>query len=177
MDRTADPAMNDSTLLSALGIPADYGTQPYLPRYEEAAELVEIDDDMFGRPLRLAPGTARDWQTMQQAALDDGIELLIVSGFRSIAYQVELIRNKLSKGLTIDSILRVNAAPGFSQHHTGMALDLATPGYRPLTEEFEVTPAFAWLKANAAQYAFSMPYGRDNVYGIVYEPWHWSQCE
>ena len=169
--------MIESTLLFDLGIPADYGTQPYLPRYEEAAELVEIDDDMFGRPLRLAPGTARDWQTMKQAALDDGIELLIVSGFRSIAYQVELIRNKLSNGLTIDSILRDNAAPGYSQHHTGKALDLATPGYPPLTEKFEDSEAFAWLEANAANFAFSMPYGRDNIYGIVYEPWHWSQCE
>lgn len=177
MDRTADHVMNDSTLLSDLGIPADYGTRPYLPRYDEAEELVEIEDDMFGRALRLAPGTARDWRTMQQAALDDGVELLIVSGFRSVVYQVELIRNKLSKGLTIDRILRVNAAPGFSQHHTGKALDLATPGFRPLTREFEDSEAFAWLKANAARFDFRMPYGRDNVYEIVYEPWHWSQCE
>ncbi len=169
--------MKDSTLLSELGIPADYGTQPYLPRYDEAEELVEIEDDMFGRSLRLAPGTARDWLTMKQAALDDGVELLIVSGYRSVTYQVELIRNKLSKGLTIDRILQVNAAPGFSQHHTGKALDLATPGCRPLTEEFEDSPAFAWLSANAARFAFSMPYGRDNIHGIVYEPWHWSQCE
>ena len=169
--------MIDTTPLSDLGIPADYGKEPYLPRYDDAAELVEIEDDMFGRTLRLAPGTARDWRTMKQAALDDDIELLIVSGFRSIAYQVELFRNKLARGQTIDAILRVNAAPGYSQHHTGKAIDIATPGCRPLTEEFEDSQAFAWLKADAAQFGFALPYGRVNVYGIAYEPWHWSQIK
>ena len=167
--------MTGSPPLSKLGIPADYGKDPRLPRYDEAVDLAPVESDMFGRMQRLAPDTARDWQTMKQAALEDGTELLIVSGFRSIAYQVELFRNKLAAGQTIDTILRVNAAPGFSQHHTGKAIDMATPGYRPLTEEFEDSPAFVWLEANARRFGFAMPYGRDNMYGISYEPWHWSQ--
>ena len=74
----------------------------------------------------------------------------------------------------IDEILTVNAAPGFSEHHTGNAVDIATPGSRPLTEEFEATPAFEWLSANAENYGFSMTYERDNPWGFIYEPWHWS---
>src|SRR5436190_200121 len=46
---------------------------------------------------------------------------------------------------------------------------------RPLTVEFDASPAFAWLGANARRFGFSMPYVRDNVYGFSYEPWHWSQ--
>jgi D-alanyl-D-alanine carboxypeptidase len=127
-----------------LGIPEDYGTAP-----------------------------ARAWQAMMRAASNDGISLLLVSGFRGITYQAELFRKKLAAGQKIDEILCVNAAPGYSQHHTGRAIDIATPDSRPLTLEFEVAPAFAWLTGNASRFGFSMPYGRDNPWGIDYEPWHW----
>jgi D-alanyl-D-alanine carboxypeptidase len=69
----------------------------------------------------------------------------------------------------------VNAAPGYSEHHTGQAVDVASPGTRPLTAEFDSSAAFAWLQANADRFGFSMPYGRGNRFGFEYEPWHWSQ--
>jgi D-alanyl-D-alanine carboxypeptidase len=68
----------------------------------------------------------------------------------------------------------VNAAPGHSEHHTGRAVDIATPGSRPLTEEFEQTDAFRWLSSRAVEFGFSLTYPRDNPWGIAYEPWHWS---
>jgi D-alanyl-D-alanine carboxypeptidase len=111
---------------------------------------------------------------MVAAGGNDGIRLLIVSGFRSFEYQAQLIRRKLATGQTIGEILRVNAAPGFSQHHTGTAIDVASPGSRPLTEEFEDSAAFRWLLENAGRFGFSMTYPRDNPWGFVYEPWHWS---
>ena len=97
-----------------------------------------------------------------------------LSGFRTFDYQAELIRKKLAGGQEIGEILRVNAAPGFSQHHTGNAIDIATPGSRPLTEEFEHSPAFRWLTGNAGRFGFSMTYPKDNSAGFIYEPWHWS---
>lgn len=167
--------MATTDILAELGVPPEYGTTPPLPRYDEARELTPVGPNVVGREQQLEPRTARDWRAMVAAALEDGIELLLVSGFRSIADQAELIRRKLASGHAIDSILRVSAAPGFSEHHTGRAVDVATRGSRPLTEEFEATRAFAWLTENAAQFGFTMPYGRDNVHGIAYEPWHWSQ--
>jgi len=167
----------DSTVLSELGIPKDYGRDPFIPRYDEASELEDVGPNIVGRMQQLTPDTASDWRAMNRAAADDGIELLVVSGFRSIARQVELFRNKLESGQDIETILRVNAAPGFSQHHTGCAIDVATPGSRPLTEEFELSPAFDWLGENGARFGFRMPYGRDNVFGFCYEPWHWSQVD
>lgn len=167
--------MATTDILAELGVPAEYGVSPPLPRYPEARELETVGPNIVGHEQQLAPHTARDWHAMCEAALDNGIELLIVSGFRSVAYQAMLIRRKLAAGQSIDAILRVNAAPGFSQHHTGRAVDVATRGSRPLTEEFETTDAFAWLTENAAQFGFTMPYARDNALGIAYEPWHWSQ--
>ena len=158
-----------------LGIPADYGEARGLPHFPEAAELVEVGPNLVGRMQRLTPETAAAWQAMVSAAADDGIRLLIVSGFRDFEYQAGLIRRKLEAGEDIREILKVNAAPGYSQHHTGCAVDIATPGSRPLTEEFEESEAFAWLGNRAAEFGFSMTYPRDNPQGFIYEPWHWAR--
>ena len=157
-----------------LGIPADYGGERDLPHYEETTDLIEIGPNLVGRVQRLTPETAAKWQQMVEAAAGNGIRLLIVSGFRSYEYQAELIRKKIIAGQAIGEILKVSAAPGYSQHHTGKAVDIATPGSRPLTEEFETSDAFEWLTRHATKYGFSMTYPRDNVFGFVFEPWHWS---
>jgi D-alanyl-D-alanine carboxypeptidase len=157
-----------------LGIPADYGQDRGLPYYAEASDLVDVGPNLVGRMQTLTPETAARWQQMVEAASGDGIRLLIVSGFRSFEYQAQLIRNKLEAGQSIDEILEVNAAPGYSQHHTGGSVDIATPGSRPLTEEFEDSDAFAWLNKNAGDFRFSMTYPRGNSYGFIYEPWHWA---
>lgn len=168
--------LNDSNrkLHQELGIPADYGKDGCPPYFCETTELVEVGPNLVGRMQSLVPLAAACWQQMVEAASNDGIRLLIISGFRSFDYQADLIRRKIDAGETIDEILNVNAAPGFSQHHTGAAVDIASPGSRPLTEEFDQSAAFEWLTANAGNYGFTMTYPRDNLSGFIYEPWHWA---
>ncbi len=161
-------------LHNELGIPESYSSNGVPPAYEEARELVEVGPNLVGRMQRLTPEAAAGWQDMVRAAAADSVMLMIVSGYRSIDYQARLIRKKINAGQQIEDILTVNAAPGHSEHHTGRAVDIATPGSRPLTEEFETTPAFEWLTENAERFGFSMTYPRDNAYGVIYEPWHWS---
>jgi len=158
-----------------LGIPGDYGRDDGKPVYEEAGSLVDVGPNLVGRMQRLEPKTAVRWAGMVDAAAGDGIQLLIVSGYRSFEYQAGLIRNKIESGQSVSDILRVNAAPGYSEHHTGRAVDIASPGSRPLTEEFEGSAAFRWLMANATGFGFSMTYPSDNPYGFIYEPWHWAR--
>jgi D-alanyl-D-alanine carboxypeptidase len=169
--------MSGSELFADLGIPSDYGVSPRRPRFAEATELEDVEPNVIGTMQRLAPVTALAWRRMKQTAALAGVQLLLVSGFRDIRHQADLIRRKLAAGQTIDAILKVNAAPGFSEHHTGRALDIATPGTRPLTVEFEGSNAFAWLRKHAGGFGFHMPYTRDNAFGFEYEPWHWSQLE
>jgi len=157
-----------------LGIPASYDQDTGLPVYGEPTELVEVGPNLVGRMQRLTPEAARQWHAMVEAADAVGIQLLIVSGFRGIDYQAALIRKKIDAGQEIDEILTVNAAPGHSEHHTGRAVDIATPGSRPLTEEFESSDAFRWLESRAVEFGFTMTYPRDNPWGIAFEPWHWS---
>ena len=169
--------MTGSELFADLGIPSDYGRSPERPRFREAVDLTDVEPNIVGVMQTLAPETAAAWRKMKQAAALGDVQLLLVSGFRSIRHQADLIRRKLAAGQTIDAILGVNAAPGFSEHHTGRAIDIATPGTRPLTAEFESSAAFVWLEANAATFGFRMPYVRNNSFGFEYEPWHWSQLD
>lgn len=160
-----------------LGIPGGYAVAGVPPYYDEVTDLVEIGPNLVGLMQRLRPDAAASWQQMVEAAAADGIRLLIVSGFRDFEYQAGLIRRKLEAGQEIGEILKVNAAPGYSQHHTGCAVDIATPGSRPLTGEFEDSEAFEWLNRRGAEFGFSMTYPRENAYGFVYEPWHWALNE
>lgn len=158
----------------SLGVPADYAERRGLPRHAEAKVLVGIGRDILGRRQRLAPGAARAWRRMRRAAREQGIELQVVSAFRSVEYQGEVIRRKLLAGRSIEEILCANAAPGYSEHHSGRALDLCTLGSPPLDEQFETTPAFGWLLENAGRFGFRLSYPRGNPWGLVYEPWHWA---
>jgi D-alanyl-D-alanine carboxypeptidase len=110
---------------------------------------------------------------MKQAALAQEVTIFLISAYRSIEYQHQLIAKKIASGQAIDDILKVNAAPGFSEHHTGRAIDIGTSNCPAVVEEFEKTLAFQWLESNAGSYGFSLSYPRNNRYGIAYEPWHW----
>lgn len=156
-----------------LGIPEDYGVRHGLRPCEECAHSVSIGQDIFGRDQQMTPQAARAWIDMKAAAASGGIELQAVSAFRSVEYQAGIIRRKLEAGQNIEKILKVSAAPGYSEHHTGRALDISTPGFEPLEELFENSPAFEWLQQSARNFGFRMSFPRDNPYGVSYEPWHW----
>lgn len=159
--------------LHALGLDDGYGARTGLPLVAEPAWLAFAGFDRYRRPLWLHDGAARAWSHLQAAALRDGIVLEAISGYRSHDYQLGIFERKRARGLHLDDILAVNAAPGYSEHHSGRALDIGTPGEPPAEESFERTPAFAWLRDNAQGFGFAMSYPRDNPHGIVYEPWHW----
>lgn len=160
-------------LHAALGIAPGYQQRSGLPLQHEPAQLVDAGQDMFGREQRMTPETLSAWQRMCAAAADQGVELCLVSAFRSVDYQAALIRKKMQGGRTLEDILRVNAAPGFSEHHTGRAVDIASPGTDVLEETFENTEAFRWLQAHAGHHGFVMSYPRGHLHAISYEPWHW----
>jgi D-alanyl-D-alanine carboxypeptidase len=157
----------------ALGVPRDYGRSRGLRIQREPSHLVPIGPDIHDRVQWLQPRAARALARMREAAARDGVTLPIVSAFRSIEYQLGIVERKLARGLTIGEILRVSAAPGYSEHHTGRCVDFTAPSFTPLEEEFEQSPAFAWLHRHAANYQFALSYPRGNRHGIAYEPWHW----
>lgn len=160
-------------MLRELGIAGNYGRERGLPVVPEPAWLVAAGRDRYQRPLWLTAATALAWVRMVRAAAADSVALEAISGYRSHAYQAGIFRRKRARGIALEQILRVNAAPGYSEHHSGRALDIGTPGEPAAEESFEATAAFAWLTAHAAGFGFRMSYPRDNPHGIAYEPWHW----
>ncbi|HSC80219.1 MAG TPA: M15 family metallopeptidase [Chitinolyticbacter sp.] len=171
MEGTMNPVLRQ--IWAELGISEQVIAEKQLRLYDEAESLIdaEIADD--GRVWQLTPAAAAAWHAMRQAALDDGIVLRIASAYRGTQRQVELIRRKLDMGQTIATILQVLAPPGCSEHHTGRAIDIYTPGGPVVEEAFETTEAYHWLAHNAQRFGFALSFPRDNPYGYVYEPWHW----
>jgi D-alanyl-D-alanine carboxypeptidase len=157
-----------------LGIPADYRARYPLAPHREARRLVLVGrapDD--GKRVRLTPAAAAAWRAMRESAAQDGIILLPMSGFRSIARQATIIRRKLAAGTPIDAILRYVAAPGFSEHHSGRAIDIGSPEHIELNAQFARTAAYRWLRRRAGAFGFRLSYPKGSKSGIGYEPWHW----
>lgn len=161
-------------LWAQLGIPADYARVRRMPVQRVARSLVSVGpaaDD--GKHVRLTPRAAAAWQRMRAAASADGINLLPLSGYRSVPRQTRIIRRKLAAGENIADILRLVAAPGCSEHHTGRAIDIGSPDNQSLNEDFARTAEFRWLRKHATRFGFCLSYPRRNRHGIGYEPWHW----
>lgn len=144
-----------------------------MPVQREARALAVIGRNPDDRILRLTPRAAAAWRRMHTAAAEDGITLLPISGFRSVARQTRIIREKLAAGKRIGDILRFVAAPGYSEHHAGRALDIGSARHPELDAGFARTREFKWLARHARRFGFRLSYPRGNRHCIGYEPWHW----
>lgn len=143
--------------------------------YEEApiADLVPIESNS---EVKLQPAAVANINKMIRQANSEGVQLGVVSGFRSIADQNYLFFGvKAERGETPKTRAEVSAPPGYSEHHTGYAVDFVDES-QPDTyteESFEKTAAYRWLMKNAAFYNFEMSFPKDPTSPLSYEPWHW----
>ncbi len=113
---------------------------------------------------------------MQMAAAKDGVEMVFLSGFRSIELQNEIFyKNKSIRNQIAIERAKVSAPPGYSEHSTGYAIDIGDKYMRKTDFEIEFaqTPTFIWLERNAAKYHFILSFPKGNSQGVSYEPWHW----
>lgn len=143
--------------------------------YPEAPqqELKPIGSDSS---IKLRKAAAQKFQAMVVAARVKRVTLVPISGFRSTATQQHLFFDvKAARGQVATKRATVSAPPGYSEHHTGYAVDIGD-GTTPATNlnpKFEKTRAFKWLSANAARFSFEMSFPKNNSQGVTYEPWHW----
>ena len=143
--------------------------------YKEAPlqELQPITAD--GR-IKLRQPAAQKFNAMVGAARAQGIILVPISGFRSVGEQQYLFFDvKAQRGQAAAERASVSAPPGYSEHHTGYAVDIGD-GNVPATNlnpNFEKTAAFKWLQANAPRFSFELSFPKNNSQGVSYEPWHW----
>lgn len=140
----------------------------------ELAPCITSDPDSLKLDYRVAP----HYNEMYLAALADGIELMPVSGYRSVDRQHRNFENKIQTYLdqgygkveATQMAATIILPPGTSEHNAGLAMDICS-----LEQNFEETEEFEWLCENAADYGFIMRYPKDkqDITKIIYEPWHW----
>ncbi|GIT38809.1 MAG: hypothetical protein Ct9H300mP8_00050 [Gammaproteobacteria bacterium] len=90
--------------------------------------MVDIGVDVFDRPQRLridAADAGRSWSKRRHLG---GVTVQLVSGYRSLEYQGRFNSGNVESGKSIDEILTRIAAPGYSEHQGGCAVDVASPG-------------------------------------------------
>ncbi|OIP74246.1 MAG: peptidase M15 [Oscillatoriales cyanobacterium CG2_30_44_21] len=141
-----------------------------------ANKLRTINKAGDGYEIKLYEAAAKSYLTMEAEAKADGIDFVVISGFRTIAEQQELFFEiSKQRNQTPAERAKVSAPPGHSEHHTGYAVDIgdASVPSANLSVSFEKTAAFQWLRSHAAKYGFEMSFKPNNTQGVMYEPWHW----
>ena len=132
------------------------------------------------------------FEKMKEDALKDGINIEIVSAYRSFKKQKSIFENKYkkftNKGLTpieaINKIIEYSTIPGTSRHHWGTDLDIIDGNYpRPQSvleeENFYGNGPYCklkeWMNKNSESYGFYEVYSQNpKRKGFKYEPWHFS---
>lgn len=101
-------------------------------------------------------------------------QLIIISGFRSYLKQIRLF-NMYVRRDGLEKAKTYSAEPGYSEHQTGLAFDVASPGLdESIKEQFQFTKESKWLNDNAHFYGFIIRYpeGKEDITKFMYEPWH-----
>ena len=163
-----DPAAYDALINKQRRLPGDYIPEdlvrvevPTILTFEEVNHLRKIAADAL--------------KTMFEAAeKENGYNLVARSGYRSYSTQVSLFKTNVAAHGQ-DYADRFSARPGTSEHQSGLAMDITTPGMNyQLEQSFGITPEGLWVRENAHRFGFIIRYpeGKENITGYSYEPWH-----
>jgi len=166
-----DPDFADLLLVNGKNpLPADYD-------YEGNLTIIE-DKYLCGHRNRMNADVYPYATAMVEAAWADGVELYILSPYRSYGDQQVLFENEVKKWMNTgmkraaaeNKASTVVARPGTSEHHTGMAID-----FNSVEDSFEYTDEYEWLSKNAQNYGFILRYTKEKQpkTGVIHESWHW----
>lgn len=142
----------------------------YLPDDYIPDDLVEFKQGMGRGYIRKEAFDA--FEKMHLEALKSGYQLISVSPFRAFSSQYFLY-NSYAASDGKQNADRYSARAGFSEHQTGLVIDISIPGYS--IEAFGNTEAYKWMSKYAADYGFieRYPLNKEDVTGYIYEPWHY----
>lgn len=144
--------------------------------WEEQIELVEAEN-IYGETFLLEKETFEHFVELRQAVLEKGLDIELESTYRTIEEQ-QTIWDEWTELLGKDYVEAYVAVPGYSEHHTGLAIDvcLDIDGQRfnmndqllTMTEQFEI------MNEELAENGFILrfPKEKEEITGYHYEPWH-----
>ena len=183
--KAAEPEVKTNAAVSDTDYMILVNANNSVERNYKAEEMIDIAKHVPATKavVYLEKQAAESYIKMDAAMKEDGITgLAAVSGYRDYDYQSRLHNAEINRQKQWYSAAdakwraaRIVAAPGTSEHQTGLAIDVSSwdIGY-VLSAKFADAKNFAWLKANAHEYGFIIRYDRDktDITGVIYEPWH-----
>lgn len=151
----------------------------------DESQLTTLSDNSHQVDSRIAS----DYEAFSAAATEAGFPLVVISAYRSVAAQQEVFSTNVnslmsSEGLSeADAIAKTKETitePGYSEHHTGLAVDVVDQEWynnyssQVLDASYGSQPGAKWIAENAPKYGFIIRYpeGQEDITGITYEPWH-----
>ena len=140
----------------------------------EPDDLVDVDIKYYyGDAKKIRKEVYDAFIEMWNAAYEEGIYLIVISGYRSAAHQKEVYEQyKNDKGTKYaDSIA---ARAGYSEHQTGLSLDIYSKECTSQSK-FHESKSYEWLINNSYKYGFILRYPKDkqDITGYNYESWHY----
>lgn len=149
---------------------------------EKQLDLVE------GTDMQLDKRIIKSYEQMREAAQKAGHSLVLISAYRSVAYQKQVFDQRvaqfqaqgLSKKEATQETLKTSTEPHYSEHHTGLAFDVVDEDWQKtnpkeiLDQAYGKQPGGKWLAEHAEEYGFILRYPEDGkkITKINYEPWH-----
>ena len=182
------PGMNNKDIILRVNMGLDHGF------YTETKEVTEfntlmlvnkynyVTEDFTPNDLVLVDSYAKEnmylnseckeaFVRLSRDAELEGYNIRAISTYRTIEYQENLYNNYV-KHDGVELADTYSARPGFSEHHTGLAIDVDNNNLS--YNNFENTKEFDWMMKNAYKYGFILRYPKDStITGYIYEPWHY----
>jgi zinc D-Ala-D-Ala carboxypeptidase len=173
------PAQITAANPSPSGAPLPQARYGHLP-YQEAdpSQLVVVGTYGTGgnqRSESLEQNAATAFENLRSAAAAAGVHIIPISGFRTIADQDKLFQRQISRQGSESAAAQLSAPPGYSEHHTGYAIDVGD-GNQPTADlkfAFEETAVYRWIQQNGREFGFELSFPPNNAQGVSFEPWHW----
>lgn len=114
---------------------------------------------------------------------DEGLSFVVASGYRDTQLQQQLLEEDIAATMEREGVSYLEAyeketretmPPGYSEHETGLAVDIVSVYYQMLDDRQEMTQESRWLRENCSEYGFILRYpkGKEDITGIDYESWH-----
>ncbi|EOL43898.1 hypothetical protein RV11_GL001087 [Enterococcus phoeniculicola] len=159
------------------------------PKNKIKTEIQEDQLTSLSNGFEVDKRIAKDYEALAEAAKKAGHPLVMISAFRSVSYQEEVFSEGVSQNMSKLGVSEEEATkeakktmtePGYSEHHTGLALDVVDEEWNTnyvgsvLDARFGNEAGAKWLADNAAKYGFIIRYpkNQEKITAITYEPWH-----
>lgn len=144
----------------------------------EVPDLVRINQPTDGRKHYFDARAIDQLNAMMDDAAAAGLNLYIISSFRTLDYQTNLFERRVkermaqgySRAVAENIVAEGTARPGTSDHQLGLAIDFNT-----IEDGFEKTAEYKWLIKHCAEYGFILrfPADKEDITKVMYEPWHY----